>query len=174
MNKTVLIAVAMVLMIGAPSAYAAKPYWTADDTAIPSNMRAYHLFIDGVNPVWGQNGTENKKIMELSHDGLELSLYWGNGSGQEVSHKITVNPSTFNATYDAGFFVVPVSVNQSDLGMNLHTKYQHVHVGIPGFNNGHFDIDKLYQDVITVHVCVDHYHFKQGTDKFYECWNAVS
>ena len=57
--------------------------------------------------------------------------------------------------------------------MNLHTKYEHVGVGI-GLGNGHFDVDKLYQDVITVHVCVDQYHFKQGTEKFNECWNAVS
>ena len=104
---------------------------------------------------------------------IELSLDWGKGSDQQVSHKITVTPSAFNATYDVGFFVVPMSVNQSDLGMDLHTKYQHVGVGV-GFGNGHFDIDKLYQDVITVHVWVDHYHFKQGTEKFGECWDAVS
>jgi hypothetical protein len=159
-------------MIGAPGAYAGKGYWTADDTAIPSDMRAYHLFIDGVNPVWGQNGTDNKKIMELTHDGLELCLGWGERSDHEVCHNITVTPSAFNATYDTGVFVLP-SANQSDLGMDLHTKYQRVGVGI-GLGNGHFDIDKLYQDVITVHVCVDHYHFKRGTDKFYECWNAVS
>jgi len=28
------------LMIGAPGAYAGKGYWTGDDTAIPSDMRA--------------------------------------------------------------------------------------------------------------------------------------
>jgi hypothetical protein len=99
-------------------------------------------------------------------------LRLGESSDREVCHNITVTPSAFNATYDTGFFVLP-SANQSDLGMDLHTKYQHVGVGL-GLGNGHFDIDKLYQDVITVHVCVDHNHFKQGTDKFYECWNAVS
>ena len=69
-------------MIGAQSAMASqKPYWTATDKNIQPDMKAYHLFIDGVNPVWGQNGTSNKKIMELSHDGMETpSLDWGKGS----------------------------------------------------------------------------------------------
>ena len=65
----------IILMIGAQSAMASqKPYWTATDKNIQPDMKAYHLFIDGVNPVWGQNGTSNKKIMQLSHDGLKLCL----------------------------------------------------------------------------------------------------
>ena len=162
----------LVLMIGAQSAMASqKPYWSATDKNIQPDMKAYHLFIDGVNPVWGKNGTDNKEIMELSHDGLKLCL--GDYNNDLVCRNITVTPSAFNVIYDTGFFVIPRSVNQSDLGIDLDTKYQHVGEGV-GFGNGHFDIDKLYQDVITVHVCVDKYHFKQGIEKFGECWNAIS
>ena len=165
--KIVISAVAIVvLMIGAQSVMASqKPYWTVTDKNIKPDMKAYHLFIDGVNPVWGQNGTERKKIMESSHNGLKLCL------GEILCHNITVTPSAFNATYDTGHFVVPRSMNP--LGIGLETKYQHVGVGIP-LDNGHIDLDKLYEDVITVHTCVDHYHFKQGTEKFNECWNAIS
>jgi hypothetical protein len=159
-------------MMGAQSAYEAqKPYWTATDKNIPPDMKAYHLFIDGVNPVWGQNGSDNKKTMQLTHDGLKLCL--GDYNGDLVCHDITVTPSAFNATYDVGFFVVPRSVNESQLGMGLSTKYQHVMVGI-GLGNGHFDIDKLYQDVITFRACIEDYHLKPGTDKFDECFKMVS
>jgi hypothetical protein len=74
-------------MIGAQSAMAGKGYWTANNSSILPNMNAYHLFIDGVNPVWGQKDHNSKKIMESSHDGLRLCL------GRYVCHRITVTPS---------------------------------------------------------------------------------
>jgi hypothetical protein len=159
-------------MIGAPSAYASKAYWTADDTAIPSDMRGYHLFIDGVNPLWGQNGTDNKRTMELTHDGLELCLNdWSKENN--LCHKIIVTPSAFNATYYVGFFVLPKSANQSQLGIDLNSKYHGIGVGV-GLGNGHFDIDKLYQDVETARYCIEDHHSKYGTDEFNECFKLAS
>jgi hypothetical protein len=57
--------------------------------------------------------------------------------------------------------------------MDLSTKYEHVRVGI-GLGNGHFDIDKLYQDVMTYRACIGDHHLKPGTDKFHECFEMVS
>jgi hypothetical protein len=74
MKAQVIRGVVMVcLLIGTPSAFASKAYWTPFDTA-PSNANSYHLFIDGVNPAFGQNGTENKKPMEITHSGLKFCL----------------------------------------------------------------------------------------------------
>ena len=107
--------------------------------------------------------------MELSHDGLRLCL------GRYVCHRITVTPSPFNATYDAGFFVVPMSVNQIELGMSLDTKYQNVGVGV-GLDGrtSHIDMDMLYTDVIVVRSCIENYHVHPGTDKFHECYERLS
>jgi hypothetical protein len=69
MKQIILSLVVLILTIGAPSAFAIQTYWTPFDTA-PSNSNSYHMFIDGVNPAFGQNGTENKKLMEITHNGL--------------------------------------------------------------------------------------------------------
>ena len=75
--KIILSALAVLVLLGAVApVIAMKPYWTAYNTAIPSDMRAYHLFIDGVNPVCDQNGTD-KRTIALSHDGLKLGLEYG-------------------------------------------------------------------------------------------------
>jgi hypothetical protein len=148
-----------------------KGYWAATDKNLPPNMKAYHLFIDGVNPVWGQNGTDNKKTIQLTHDGLEICLSWR--ADRELCHNVTVNPSAFNVTYDAGFFVLPTTVNQSQLGIGLDTKYQDVGVGV-GLGNGHIDLDMLYVDVSIFRSCIEYYHYKPGTDKFHECFEALS
>ena len=164
----------LVASLGAPSVMANKGLWLADNSVVPPGMVAYHLFIDGVNPVWGQNDRDNRKTMELSHDGLRLCLTnnWGNKT--YVCHKITVTPSAFNATYDAGFFLIPTSVNQSQLGVDLDTKYQKVGVGV-GLNGktSHIDMDMLYQDVSTVRYCIEDHHLKPGTDKFHECFEMA-
>jgi hypothetical protein len=95
------------------------------------------------------------------------------GNNEQVCRKIAVTPSAFNATYQTGFFLIPKSANQSNLAINLGTKYKNVGVGI-GLGNGHIDMDLLYQDVSAAHSCVDYYHFKPGTEKYHECWNALS
>ena len=64
-------------------------------------------------------------------------------------------------------------MNQSELGIGLVTKYQDVGVGI-ALGNGQIDMDMLYRDVITFRACIEHYHFKPGTDRFHECFKAVS
>jgi len=114
----------MSLMICAPGAYAGKGYWTADDTLFQQICVHITYLSMGLIPFVVRTA-QTIKIMELTHDGLELCLGWGERSDHEVCHNITVTPSAFNATYDTGFFVLP-SANQSDLGMDLHTKYQHV------------------------------------------------
>ena len=52
----------------------AKGYWAANDTAILSSMRAYHIFIDRVNEVFGPYATNAKKDKQLTHDGLQVGL----------------------------------------------------------------------------------------------------
>ena len=72
--------------------------WQVRDTGLQTiHLETVHHAY--VNPVWGQKDHNSKKIMELSHDGLRLCL------GRYVCHRITVTPSPFNATYDAGFFL---------------------------------------------------------------------
>jgi hypothetical protein len=152
-----------------------KGYWTADDATIPSNMRAYHLFIDGVNPLWGQNGTDNKRTIQLAHDGLQLGLEYGDSFKPVVFHKIIVTPSAFNATYDAGFFVVPKSLNESKILVSLKTKYLDTGYGVPlDGATPHIDMDPLYVDVTAARICFEQYHLKPGTDKFYECFEEQS
>ena len=77
-------------------------YWTAEVGPAPPNMKKYHLFVDGVNPAWGQNGIDNKKTMKLSHDGLTLCLYYGE-IGPTICHEVTNIPSTLNSTIDYHF-----------------------------------------------------------------------
>jgi len=175
MKTQVMGVVVLCLLIGLPSAYASKAYWTSSETA-PSNANSFHLFIDGVNPAFGQNGTENKKLMEITHNGLQFCLSWaqGNEYGKEICRNITVTPSAFNATYDTGFFVVPKTENQSSLMMFLTSRYHDIGVGLC-LCNGHFDMGELYNNVSVEYACTDeYYHFKPDGDKYNECWKALS
>jgi hypothetical protein len=63
--------------------------------------------------------------------------------------------------------------NKCQLGIGLDTKYQDVGLGI-ALGNGHIDMDMLYQDVSTFRACIEHYHFKPGTDKFHAYYEALS
>lgn len=175
MKTIILSAVIICLLIGALNVYAAKPYWTPTDTAIPSDMRAYHLFIDGVNPLWGQNGTDNKRTMQLTHDGLQLGLEYSDSTKPIVFHKIIVTPSAFNATYDAGFFVVPKSLNESKIDVMLKTKFLGAEDGqaLKG-PTSRIDVDMLYSDISTYRFCIEHHHVKPGTHKFLECYEGAS
>jgi hypothetical protein len=40
----------LILMVGAQSAYAVKPYWTPYSSDVPLGMTAYHIFLDGTYP----------------------------------------------------------------------------------------------------------------------------
>jgi hypothetical protein len=173
MKTIILSAVLICLLISTQGVYAQKPYWTATDKNIPPDMKAYHLIIDGVNPVWGQNGTDNKRTMQLSHDGLKLGLEYGDKPIDY--HNIIVTPSAYNATYDAGFFVVPKSLNESKISIGLKTKYIGAWVGemLHG-PTSHINIDMLYSDVSTYRFCIEHYHVKPGTQKFLECYEGAS
>ena len=64
----------------------------------------------------------------------------------------------------ASSVTVPMSVNQSELGMSLDTKYQNVGVGV-GLDGrtSHIDMDMLYTDVIVVRLCIENYHVHPGT-----------
>ena len=58
------------------------------------------------------------------------SLYYRNSDNPILCHKIIVTSSAFNATYDAGFFLVPMDLNESKIWVTLQTKYQGVSVGV--------------------------------------------
>jgi hypothetical protein len=174
--KIILSALAVMVLLGAVApVIAMKPYWTPYNTAIPSDMRAYHLFIDGVNPVWGQNGTDNRKTMQLTHEGLRVGLEYGDSFKPIIFHKIIVSPSAINATYDAGFFIVAENLNESKIWVILKTKYIGAETGqqLQGATS-HVDLGVLYSDVSTYRFCIEHHHVKPGTQKFHECYEGAS
>jgi hypothetical protein len=57
--------------------------------------------------------------------------------------------------------------------MFLTSGYHNLGVGL-GLANGHFDTGELYNNVSVEYACTDeYYHFKPGSDKYNECWNAL-
>jgi hypothetical protein len=152
-----------------------KGYWTADDATIPSNMRAYHIFVDGLDPLWAASDANGRKNLELTYDGLQVGLKYGETFTPVIFHKITVAPAAVNSTVDAGFFVVPKSLNEGKMWVMLKTKYLDAENGHPlSGSTYHIDIDLLYEDIISYRACVENYHLKPGTDKFHECYEGLS
>lgn len=155
-----------------------KGYWTASDATVTPDFKKYHLFLYGVNPSWTQTNDENRRIAKLGNDGITLCLNFSPQTNDSyICHPITHIPSTPNSTIDAGYFVVPSYLNETNGYVYAKTKYQGVLVG-PGYGlNGtiwRMDMDLMYEEIITVRACVEDYHFKQGTPVFDDCYRAIS
>jgi hypothetical protein len=98
-------------------AFVIKGYWTANDVPVPSGMKKYHIFADGVYP------SSTDRICKLVNDGLKICVSDRNGFAPSVCHPITNIPSAPNSTIDAGYFIVPNGyMDEGLVSVNAETK----------------------------------------------------
>jgi hypothetical protein len=113
MEKTILLGIIIVLMIGAPSAYAMhKPYWSATPVNSP-NFKQFHVILTHINYGQGFGIGKTKIILVGSNSTTDKDI-------KTYSHIIDVSkhvkPTQLNTTLDAGYFVIPTSMlKQKDL-----------------------------------------------------------
>ena len=118
----------LVLVLSRPySAFVIQGYWTANDVPVPSGMKKYHIFADGVYP------SSTDRIYKLVNDGLKICVSDRKGFAPSVCHPITNIPSAPNSTIDAGYFIVPNGyMDEGPVSVNAETKYQGIGVGEAG------------------------------------------
>ena len=123
-------------------------YWTASDSGTSGRMETYHLFLVGTYP-------SSKFIgAELVNQNVTVCLDFTtnqNNSGAAVCHPIKESeiPLKNDSVVDAGFFVVPRSLNESDANICVQVGYRNLyscdHNG--GFDPYSVSYPKLFYDM---------------------------
>jgi hypothetical protein len=152
-------------------------FWTANNTAVTPDLK-YHLFLDGIYP------SSKDRIYKLGNDGLTVCLHFTSHEMPTrekvaVCHPITHIPSIDNSTIDAGYFVVPSSLNESHANICALAKFHAVYDYGGGERIGtelHMDMNKMiYDDVFAVDACVgDDHHLREGTKDFDFCVSMLN
>ena len=92
-------------------------------------------------------------------------------------------PQANDSIIDAGFFVVPRSLNASNARACISLDYHNMYFcggAAEGFNHEVYSLFYgnmnylIYDDVWVVNACADHHHLKEGTPKYDECISGLS
>jgi len=115
MKVIILSAIAICLLMGTPLSYAAqKPYWSATPVNSPG-FKQVHLIITqiNINQSFDTGKTKVSLSMYDNHTRHDVDL---------VKHIVDISkhvrPTDLNTTLDVGYFIVPVSLIESE-GNNL-------------------------------------------------------
>jgi hypothetical protein len=186
MKAIILTAIAACLLISAQSAVATPGYWTSSDSYPGLGLQKYHIYLYGSYPSWVGEATKivNEHLNVCIDFNQAVSLNYTNPKPY-LCHQVLASqiPSTNDSVIDAGFYMVPSSLNASNARACISLDYHNMYFCGGAAERFNHEIISLfygnmqyliYDDVWVVHACSDYHHLKEGTPKYDECISALS
>jgi hypothetical protein len=170
MKTIVISSLAIVVLLSAivPNVMAGQGYWSASDPGTMRDLATYHLFLVGTYTSSKFSGAElvNQNLTVC----LDFTSDWINPK-PVVCHPIKEGeiPLKNDSVVDAGFFVVPRSLNASNANICVHVGYRNLYscshnsgVDLDSLSHSKLfydlsDTDMIYQEARAYDYCIhDH------------------
>lgn len=166
----------LVLMIGAPSVMAFQAYWTPYSNSIKGydqGLQQYHMFLDGTYP------SSIDRSTKLVNQDLSICLEFFRDNvsppSEVICHPIKESdiPQTNDSIVDAGYFVVPATLNETSaracVGVGYRDMGEWCNSQTVDGNSASEGAKYLgmmgptYEDVNVYDACLTYHHLKEGT-----------
>jgi len=173
-------AIPILFMAMIPAVMAANTaYWTASSSFVPYGFQKYHLYLYGSYP------SSTNEAIKIVNEHLKVCLDFSPNEKPYICHRIPASqiPPANDSIIDAGFFVVPSSLNASNAGACVSVDYHNMYScgGTAGsFNHEVYSLFYgnmnylIYDDAFAVHACIEDHHLKEGTKDFNFCMKMLT